>query len=240
MDLSKIGLKSQTDLINDQNVIKNDPKTGNWTGKVVDIADPLMLGRIKIDIFGYYDGYNTDSLPWSIPSNSFLGAKNSNFIVPELNSIVTGYFDNNDEMKPIYEGIIRTKETDLASTTLFERTLDYQNTQVLYENDYGDALIVNKKEGTYKFKHRTGLLITIGNSGKLELTTNLADFGMTINGDVNMQVTGKTDIVSQGDVNVDGKSVNLGKNLQKQLVNNLPACLICGSPHQIGNTNVKA
>ena len=240
MDLSKIGLKSQEDLINDQNLIKNDPKTGHWTGKVVDISDPLMLGRIKIEIFGYYDGYDKASLPWSIPANSFLGAKNSNFIVPELNSIVTGYFDNNDEMKPIYEGIIRTMETDLTSTTLFERTLDYKNTQVLYENDYGDAFIVNKKDGTYKFKHRTGLLITIGITGKISITTNLSDFDMTINGDANMNVTGKTNIVSMGDVKVDGKTVNLGKNLQKQLVNNLPNCLICGSPHQIGNTNVKA
>jgi hypothetical protein len=45
-----------------------------------------------------------------------------------------------------------------------------------------------------------------------------------------------------GDVAISSTTgeINLGNNLLKQLVNNLPSCLICGAPHCVGNVQVKA
>ncbi len=58
-------------------------------------------------------------------------------------------------------------------------------------------------------------------------------------GDVKVESTGKA-TVKAAQVDVDSPLVNLGKNPAKQLCNNLPACLISGAPHAIGNVGVKA
>ena len=34
-------------------------------GKVIDVTDPDKQGRIKVEIFGYFDGCNKDDIPWS-------------------------------------------------------------------------------------------------------------------------------------------------------------------------------
>jgi hypothetical protein len=73
------------------------------------------------------------------------------------------------------------------------------------------------------------------------------DTKITVTGDTEVKTSGKCTITSTGDTdikatgkcNVDGSLVNLGKNVASQLANNLPACLITGAPHAIGNTNVK-
>ena len=41
-------------------------------------------------------------------------------------------------------------------------------------------------------------------------------------------------------INTTTGTINLDNNTIKQLVNNLPACLVCGAEHCIGNTQVKA
>lgn len=37
-----------------------------WLGKVEDIKDPKMLGRVKVKIFGYYEDIKKDELPWAM------------------------------------------------------------------------------------------------------------------------------------------------------------------------------
>lgn len=59
-------------------------------------------------------------------------------------------------------------------------------------------------------------------------------------GDTEIATIGKTDIKSDGEINVDGAEVNLGKSATKKLINNLPKCMYTGTPHNILNTNVKA
>ena len=77
-----------------------------WTGKVVDVNDPMKLGRCKIRVFGYYDEVKDDDLPWALAESFYVGSSTANFVVPEIDSIVRGYFENGDIYKPIYTSIV--------------------------------------------------------------------------------------------------------------------------------------
>lgn len=82
-----------------------------WTGKVVDVKDPIMNGRIKVEIFGFYDGLSKKDLPWAIPmglmtSASLKGVGRSPTGVDE-GSIVYGFFmDSQDAQVPVYIGTL--------------------------------------------------------------------------------------------------------------------------------------
>lgn len=65
----------------------------HWTGKVIQNDDPLHLGRVKILINGYYNDISESAIPWALPEFSYLGSSKGSFTVPEIGTIVRGYFD---------------------------------------------------------------------------------------------------------------------------------------------------
>lgn len=232
---------------------------GRWTGKVIDNDDPEKLGRIKIIVFGYYDELPESALPWAIPDLGYVGGTNGNFIIPEIGTFVRGYFDQGDIQKPIYDGIAFTEMTakNMIKNQMIFKQEDYPNKMVLMETDQGDYLTLNKKTGETNFQHRTGLNITIGADGSITIntgsnynasngissTTNMNVGNITINTDGNTEIksTGNVNVYStKGTVEIDAEygEVRLGKNVAKQLVNNLPICPVAGIEHCIGNTNV--
>lgn len=225
-----------------------DPAGDRWTGKVIDNDDPLKLGRVKILIFGYYDDLAESALPWAVPDMGFFGGTNGNFIIPEIGTILRGYFDQKDIQKPIFDAIAYTQRTaqDMTKNPLMGKLEDYPNKMVLLETDQGEYLTLNKKTGETEFHHRTGLSITIGADGSLTINTG-EDFSgpgkLTVNagGDADIIVGQNAKIRAKGNVNINAVqgNVNLGRNPAKQLCNNFTNCLFTGIPHNIGNTNVK-
>ena len=80
-------------------------------------------------------------------------------------------------------------------------------------------------------------------SNGISNTTNMNVGNITINTDGNTEIksTGNVNVYStKGTVEIDAEygEVRLGKNVAKQLVNNLPICPVAGIEHCIGNTNV--
>lgn len=225
-----------------------DDDTGRWTGKVIDNDDPDKLGRVKIQVFGYYDDLAEFALPWAVPDLNYIGGSNGNFVVPEVGTFVRGYFDQGDIQKPIYDSIAFSEMTarNLTKNVLINKTEDYPHKMVLMETDQGDYLTLNRKDGETVFHHRTGLDITIGADGSLTINTgmNYTEKGnITVNcyGDTNIESQGNISVKSQfGNIEVDSNTgfVMLGRNKAMQLVNNLPICPITGMPHCTGNTNV--
>ena len=81
----------------------------------------------------------------------------------------------------------------------------------------------------------------------IEIQTSVYSAGpgnlnVSISGDVNLNANGKICISAFGDVDINTTTgqINLGNNAMKNLVNNLPVCLVCGAQHCIGNTQVNA
>lgn len=245
-------LKGNTDSINTDQIIpkKTNKETNKWTGIVVNNCDPDKLGRVQIKIYGYYDDLALNNLPWAIPDIPSLTNTKGNFIIPELNTIVRGYFDNADELKPVYDSVAFNSAYTDENTNFQDwliRTEDYPQTMVLFQTDQHDFLIMNRKTGEISFTHHTGAVTRIDSNGNIQINTGTYTNGpgnLTCNiaGKIDLETDSTINIKAQKDVNIDsvGGNVNLGKNAQKQLVNNLPQCLICGAMHCIGNTNVKA
>lgn len=76
-----------------------------FTGIVRDRVDPLGIGRLRVSIFGYYDGIADKDLPWAyvlLPTN---GTKS--FSSPELGDWVMGFFlDGQSAQFPVIMGVI--------------------------------------------------------------------------------------------------------------------------------------
>lgn len=224
--------------------------TTRWTGKVIDNDDPEKIGRVKILIFGYYDDFATGAIPWAVPDISYVGGTNGNFIVPEVGTILRGYFDEGDIQKPIFDSVAFTVATakSMEKNHFTEKSEDYPFKMVLMETDNGEYLTLNRRTGETVFKHRTGLMLTIDKNGSIAVNTGE---GMDATGNITINVKGNTEISTTGDTKITSSTgkiiidsntnmVELGRNVAKQLVNNFPNCVICGVPHNVGNTNVWA
>lgn len=221
-----------------------------WTGKVIDNDDPEQYGRVRIMIIGKYEDIPEEAIPWAIPDVSFVGGSNGSFIVPEIDTYVRGYFDQGDIHKPVYDSIaFSTAPYDpMNFENVIEREEDYPNKIVFFETNQKDYLTLNKSSGELLFMHRSGFNITVDADGTLNINTGASldksgDIIINCEGNVDMTVTGNVTVTAEnGDINIDSTNgfVNLGGNLAKQLVNNLPKCLLTGAPHCIGNNNVMA
>lgn len=235
---------------------ESEKETGQWTGKVVENDDPLHIGRCKIRVFGYYDNLKTAQIPWAIMESSYLGSTNGNLVVPEIGTIVRGYFDVGDTQKPIFSTTITKLDSLVKSQTKLSRVKDYPETMVLLETDQGESLTLNRKSGAISFNHRSGTSFNIAPNGSIKidhgpinlssLTSTSSDskptFELIINGECSIKAKG--DVTVESDMNVDIKSVrgqiNLGNNRLKQLVCTQPVCFVTGAPLNGGNTQVKA
>ena len=232
---------------------ETEKETGQWTGKVVDNNDPLHLGRCKIRVFGYYDNLKSEQIPWAIMESSYLGSTQGNLIIPELNTIVRGYFDAGDTLKPIFTTTITKSESLLKSQTKLSRIKDYPETMVLMETDQGESLTLNRKNGTLTFNHRSGLTMSISSNGSIKIEHGV-NLGSLTSGDaskptLDVHIADKANIKADGDVTVESRmnveiksatgEIRLGNNPAKQLVCNLPNCLVTGAPLAIGNLQVK-
>lgn len=231
----------------------------HWTGKVLDNNDPLMMGRCKIRIFGYYDDIADSAIPWALPETSYLGSRTGALVVPENGTLVRGYFDVGDDQKPIYNAIAPNMDNYMNSHDMAETMLNYPNLMTLFSTDKKDRLTVNRSNGEMVLTHRSGTTITIDPTGALSIKTaasiiNKSNLTVEVNGDVDITaVNGRINLQankSPVNINAVGGDVNIGNDAvdkeangvtvpspAKQHANNLPMCLVTGSPHCINPTN---
>lgn len=98
-----------------------------WIGIVEDNVDPLLLGRVKVRIFGYHSSYAerargipTEDLPWAtivVPPNG-----QNTYSRIDLGEWVLGFFmDGADAQEPVVLGIIPTPLSEGAVTNGFGR-----------------------------------------------------------------------------------------------------------------------
>lgn len=219
-----------------------------WTGYVIDNKDPLFRGRVKVLIIGKYDDIPEASLPWAIPDISYLGSKAGNFIVPETGTVLRGYFDHGDIQKPVFDSVAFSCDITEKAKSPVINPAEYPNKMILMQTDMGEYMTLNRTTGETKFVHRSGTTISISPLGAVTITAGGASqpASVTIESElavnINAQSTGQINIHSEtGNIMVDSEAgeVQLGKNLAKQFVNNLPNCIVTGAPHAVGNVNVK-
>lgn len=205
----------------------------HWTGKVIDNADPLYMGRVKIRILGYYDEISDNAIPWALPESTYLGSTQGTLVIPEINTIVRGYFDKGDDQKPIYTAIAPSID-NYATTQMLDNPdemYDYPNVMVLMHTDEGERVTLNRTSGDMSITHRSGTKINIAPNGAITIETSIPltkpsasvktdPPGATINLAGNYKLVskfGNIDVEStKGTVNINSKfgDINIGKNAQ--------------------------
>lgn len=88
-----------------------------WIGKVVDIDDPQKNGRVKVEIFGYYDGIEKEKLNWAMPVGSIYSASHQGIgrspTGLKVDSVVFGFFaDGDTAQNPVVLGTFYGKPED--------------------------------------------------------------------------------------------------------------------------------
>lgn len=203
-----------------------------WTGKVVDNEDPDKLGRVRIKVIGFYDDLADDILPWAIPDIAWIGGKNGSQIIPEIGSMVRGYFDCGDIQKPIFDSLAFNAANSESDYTSRQTDGEYPHKMILMETDQGDFLTLNRKNGELCFTHRSGAMTIIDKDGNITVKTgtNTSSWlDLNVNGNYNINVNGNAAIYANKNVTVDaGGFIDLGHSPSRMPVNNLPNCPICG------------
>ena len=102
---------------------------------------------------------------------------------------------------------------------------------IIFESDNGDFFKINRSTGEATFRHASGLVVSIDKEGNVTIDNTRAETG-----DYNVTIKGDVSITSDGDVIIEAAkgNIKLGGACATQPVNNLPACLVTGAPHSIG------
>ena len=143
---------------------------GMYRGKVLDNDDPSEFGRIKVEVFGVFDGIVAADVPWAVPAMplfSGAGAGFGSFTVPEIDSYVWCFFESGDHNQPVYfasatdgvHGLPAERETNYP----FRRVMRTKNGIVIYIDDYVKEIKVDHPSGAYLKIDGSGNIIISGN-----------------------------------------------------------------------------
>ena len=205
--------------IKDKNdFFKDNVRDAHYSGQVVDIEDPLKLGRIKVAVFGFFDGLDTELLPWAVPSNNTSGGSDTGggfFSVPKLDSVVDVKFDNGNIYCPMY-----TSQQRISNELKEEVSGSYENAQSLIYDTTTDGgikvyfteakgLMLDYKSTTINIKPDNSMIISNPNGDKVEL---LNDGNITVETTTNVTVKSPEVIIDAAN------TIELGKGAYQELV----------------------
>ena len=239
-------------MINQDNSVTDDLLSTTWIGEVVDIEDPLFMGRVKIKVYGKFDTIPTEDIPWAYPGNNNSGGSPSGggyFSVPKLGSVVSVKFDNgniyhpeyffnqkiSDEVKSEIEGsypnahvIVFDTVTEGSLKIFFTEQkglmLDYKETQINVKPD--KSIDIHTASGKSK--------IELLDDGKLNIT-NATD--ITVKCDTKISITSANETTIKCDKLIidHASTIELGKGATEKVVLGNKFMTLFNSHTHIGN-----
>lgn len=201
-----------------------------FVGDVIDIDDPMHLGRMKIRIHGIHSESKIDipddDLPWAqilVSSNQGGTGVMGNILGIKLNSLVFGFFlDGQNSQQPVVVGSL-PKEGDGNGLATGTQTKPYNpDSEILeppdpyaavyphnqvYETQSGHVKEYDDTEGAERIRelHKSGTFYQIGPDGDL-ITHIVRDRYTVIAGNDGIHITGDVMVVINGNVEmqIDG------------------------------------
>ena len=119
-----------------------------FLGRVVYNEDPTFSGRCKVRVFGLFDTFEVEEIPWFVPqsSNQFSSGNGyGNISIPKLGSIVRIKFQNGN----IYSGEYGNIQ-NIDPALIEEIKDDYEGTHVLCYESQKDLIIIYQPMTGYK------------------------------------------------------------------------------------------
>jgi len=229
-------------MINQDNSYKDDLLSTTWIGEVVDIEDPLFIGRVKIKVYGKFDTIPTEDIPWAYPGNNNTGSSPSGggfFSVPKLGSVVSVKFDNgniyhpeyffnqkiSDEVKTEIEGsypnahvIVFDTVTEGSLKIFFTEQkglmLDYKETQINVKPD--KSIDIHTASGKSKIELLDDGTLNVTHDNNINITSNKT-VNITATNDVIVKCK-TADIKASTKAIVDSPKIELGKGATENVI----------------------
>lgn len=191
-------------------------------GEIVDINDPMKMGRARIRVFGFFDDLPIEDIPWAeqISGLSFSSSRgNGNISVPRLGAVVNVQFDGTNYYKIFYEF---EKET---SPALLEEISDsYEGAQSLW---YDEDSVPGQLKLFYTQKK--GVILSLGDA-KVHLDTQDG-------GELRIVIEMGNDQIKmeKGKVIINSSNIELGENALESVIKGNTFQQLFNSHQHIGN-----
>lgn len=145
-----------------------------YVGVVEDNKDPKKLGRCKIKVFGIFDDFELENIPWANPWKDLAG---NEFAVPEVGKVVTVVFEDADINGPEfissdhYNINLEKKLSGLSDTDyLTMKSLMFDHKTQVYVNE-GEGLKLDHKFNLINIRDKSINVNLKDNFGKINLGT---------------------------------------------------------------------
>ena len=193
-----------------------------FLGKVVDVEnDPLQIGRVRVKIFGVYDGVEKDEdLPWAqivVPTITGVHSYGDNPVGQYLGLLVGThvfgmFLDGKDSQLPLVLGSLPKKgDNNQRATENYPHNKIYQTKEGHFK-EYDDT----PENTRIREQHRSGTYTEMEHDGSMR-TEVQKDQYISVKGDVKIigdqdatiEISGNCTINVTGDATVSGKNVSV-------------------------------
>ncbi len=161
---------------------------GIYRAEVLSNSDSTKKGKVKLNVFGLFDGIPHKYLPWAVPglplfSGSGSGGLRSGwFGVPSVDSHVWCFFEAGDVQQPVYfaEAPNGTKGFPTPGDASYPHARGFVTPA-------GHQLLIDDKTDTIRIKHNSGASIQITDD---DLTLSKSSATITIDSSGVITITG--------------------------------------------------
>lgn len=198
-----------------QEVKKDDLKTTDWLGVIVNSNDPDFKYRCQVRVFGKHDMLEDEDLPWATPRNpGVFGEKGSSAAgsYPKKGAVVHVRFNNGNVYAPEYDAI-----QELSPDLIEEIRSSYENSHVLvYDGDEKLKVFYTRDKGMMieldesRINIENDNTITVEHKGTTSVI-ELKDSTITITADSEVNITGTSRVkIDSAEVWVNGAETKVG------------------------------
>jgi len=180
-----------------------------FLGSVVDVEDPMELGRVKVKVFGVYDDIDDDNLPWAqivVPVTTGIHeGKGQNLGILVGTQVFGMFLDGKSSQLPMVIGTV-PKEGDTN-----EKAKGNYPLNKVYETETGHYKEYDDTPGDERIKesHKSGTYYEMKNDGTLRIYAT-KDLEIVTEGDVNITVNGGQTTIDSEDVTMTGNALVKG------------------------------
>lgn len=179
-------------------ITSTDKFYGNYRGRVVADDDEYRAGRVKILVFGVFDGIAIESLPWAIYADPLMGGQEElgGFFIPDVGSVVWVFFEGGDHTMPVYFAGAPARPHGPSEKSQGE----YPRNKV-FKIKAGHIIEIDDSDGGNRIRvhHSSGTDTEIDNAGNVTQLI-VGDVTQTVEGNVDQTVKGNVDRIIEGNL----------------------------------------